>query len=213
MSVADEEDLGLPRELAEASCLKCGYRLRGLASRNCPECGTGFDPANPWTIRLPNRPNRVARWVMRSPSKLGRAFPIVGDCLGRAHSRLGRRGAAMGRDGAGRLRAGDGAVVVDAQMGATPRIPDRSCPADFRSLAPTIDRRDARGRAAGDASADDVRVLLDEPAFADAHRQDDRRAALLALAALRRIVERLLFDRRHAAMPARREADGDTGLG
>ncbi|MAE63845.1 MAG: hypothetical protein CMJ18_06190 [Phycisphaeraceae bacterium] len=41
----------------ELICLKCGYELRGLTSRDCPECGASFDPDHiskhpiPWTMR------------------------------------------------------------------------------------------------------------------------------------------------------------------
>jgi hypothetical protein len=60
-----------------ARCLDCGYALRGLTSRRCPECGRPFDPADPWSVRLPHRPNAVARWLMRPPTKIARAFPLA----------------------------------------------------------------------------------------------------------------------------------------
>jgi hypothetical protein len=40
-------------------CRKCGYALRGLTTPRCPECGRGFDLANPRTTR--RRPLR--RWL------------------------------------------------------------------------------------------------------------------------------------------------------
>jgi hypothetical protein len=48
-----------------ATCLGCGYALRGLSSRHCPECGRAFDPADPMTMRTPERLDRAlrrARW-------------------------------------------------------------------------------------------------------------------------------------------------------
>jgi len=39
-----------------ARCLRCGYLLRGLPERRCPECGTEFDPAEPETYADPARP-------------------------------------------------------------------------------------------------------------------------------------------------------------
>lgn len=36
-----------------ARCRDCGYALRGLADPRCPECGRGFDPGDPATVRLP----------------------------------------------------------------------------------------------------------------------------------------------------------------
>src|SRR5687768_4748701 len=50
-------------ESLAATCLDCGYALRGLRSRRCPECGRAFDPADPLTIRLPNRQARLAAWL------------------------------------------------------------------------------------------------------------------------------------------------------
>lgn len=44
-----------------AVCLNCGYALRGLPNPVCPECGRGFDPANPDTYRDRARP----RWSTR----------------------------------------------------------------------------------------------------------------------------------------------------
>lgn len=43
-----------------AFCRGCGYALFGLASRNCPECGKGFDPADARTYS--RRPPRGAVW-------------------------------------------------------------------------------------------------------------------------------------------------------
>src|ERR1700742_3978798 len=46
-------------------CQKCGYDLRGLESRKCPECGQDFDPADRSTVGpvgFVDSPR--ARWAM-----------------------------------------------------------------------------------------------------------------------------------------------------
>jgi hypothetical protein len=48
----------IPRGL----CLGCGYDLRGIQARKCPECGRGFDPDDPWTMKVRRPP---PRWAMR----------------------------------------------------------------------------------------------------------------------------------------------------
>ena len=45
-------------DLSEAKCLACGYQLRGLVEHRCPECGRGFNPADPDTVKLPRRPKK-----------------------------------------------------------------------------------------------------------------------------------------------------------
>jgi len=46
-----------PSSPPRAFCRGCGYALIGLESRLCPECGRGFDPANPRTFaKRPPRP-------------------------------------------------------------------------------------------------------------------------------------------------------------
>lgn len=50
-----------------ATCLDCGYALRGLASRACPECGRGFDPevlTSMCVPRAPGTPNVVERRLL-----------------------------------------------------------------------------------------------------------------------------------------------------
>ena len=47
-------------------CPHCSYNLRGLTSRRCPECGTGFDP-HILRHQFPPRPSPVWRkliWAM-----------------------------------------------------------------------------------------------------------------------------------------------------
>jgi hypothetical protein len=48
-------------------CWECGYSLRGLASRRCPECGRPFDPADETTMNMGQEVGWVARWLMRPP--------------------------------------------------------------------------------------------------------------------------------------------------
>jgi predicted Zn-ribbon and HTH transcriptional regulator len=36
----------------DAGCKSCGYSLRGMAARRCPECGREFDPNNLSTMHL-----------------------------------------------------------------------------------------------------------------------------------------------------------------
>ncbi len=57
----------------DAVCLRCGYALRGLPTCVCPECGSGFDPANrdsygPWRRRPSSREHRgfVPAWLAAS---------------------------------------------------------------------------------------------------------------------------------------------------
>lgn len=45
----------------EATCLGCGYALRGLRARACPECGRAFDPADPLSMRTSQRIDRALR--------------------------------------------------------------------------------------------------------------------------------------------------------
>ncbi len=49
--------------LATASCLKCGYSLRGLTENRCPECGTPFDPDLMARSYLPEWP-RLMVWYL-----------------------------------------------------------------------------------------------------------------------------------------------------
>ena len=45
----------------DASCLNCGYMLRGLTDAHCPECGRTFDAENTRTFAL----DRDWRWLRR----------------------------------------------------------------------------------------------------------------------------------------------------
>lgn len=49
--------------LADAHCPCCGYALRGLTGRRCPECGTEFDPASPVNTFVVGWP-RLLAWVL-----------------------------------------------------------------------------------------------------------------------------------------------------
>src|SRR3954447_17012614 len=64
MTVSDEHGV------AEGSCWECGYALRGLASRRCPECGRAFDPADPTTVNTGQVVGPVTRWLMSPPGSL-----------------------------------------------------------------------------------------------------------------------------------------------
>src|SRR5215217_4266324 len=65
-------------EQIAARCVGCGYALRGLPARShCPECGRAFDLNDPWTVSLPRRPNRLAQWVLRPPTPVGLALPVI----------------------------------------------------------------------------------------------------------------------------------------
>jgi hypothetical protein len=52
---------------AAGSCWECGYSLRGLESRRCPECGRPFDPADPTTMNMGREVGWLAAWLMRPP--------------------------------------------------------------------------------------------------------------------------------------------------
>lgn len=49
-----------------ATCLGCGYLLRGLQSHICPECGRDFVPSNPKTYG-PRTDSWFLRWFARAP--------------------------------------------------------------------------------------------------------------------------------------------------
>jgi hypothetical protein len=55
-------------DLQDARCLRCGYQICGLAKNRCPECGTDFDPTNPWTFDTPRPMGRVVRLLARPVS-------------------------------------------------------------------------------------------------------------------------------------------------
>jgi hypothetical protein len=50
-------------------CRRCGYSLKGLTGRVCPECGRGFDPSDPGTVRTSEqivRSRRRRRYLLLS---------------------------------------------------------------------------------------------------------------------------------------------------
>ncbi|MEX2218100.1 MAG: hypothetical protein WD749_05010 [Phycisphaerales bacterium] len=50
-------------------CLSCGYTLAGVTSGRCPECGRGFDAADPETFDQPGPSagrRRERRWLNRA---------------------------------------------------------------------------------------------------------------------------------------------------
>ena len=65
MAEPEAQSAPSPVERPLCYCKKCGYALVGLESRNCPECGRGFDPADGRTyLRRPPR-GSVWRWGRR----------------------------------------------------------------------------------------------------------------------------------------------------
>ena len=56
----------------QAVCLGCGYRLRGLPSQVCPECGRWFDPNDPSTY------GKSDAWAWRRWARP----PSLGECIG-----------------------------------------------------------------------------------------------------------------------------------
>lgn len=48
----------------DGRCWGCGYLLRGLESGACPECGRGFDRADPSTINLGRTVGRLGWWML-----------------------------------------------------------------------------------------------------------------------------------------------------
>src|SRR5215211_4188837 len=61
----------------DARCLGCGYALRALASRRCPECSRAFDAADPWTMAV-GRPH--GRLVAAMLSPIGRPTFFAAGC-------------------------------------------------------------------------------------------------------------------------------------
>jgi len=55
----------------DAQCSSCGYALRGLPSPVCPECGRGFDPADPSTFDSDPRQRRRRRLLVRGAAIVG----------------------------------------------------------------------------------------------------------------------------------------------
>jgi hypothetical protein len=50
--------------LHDASCVGCGYSLRGLGERRCPECGRAFDPQVVRTMNVGRPLGRIARRLL-----------------------------------------------------------------------------------------------------------------------------------------------------
>lgn len=61
-----------------AFCLGCGYALRDLPSRTCPECGRAFDPGNPRTMSLGHPLRPWQRWLLRPTGWPIIALPLLG---------------------------------------------------------------------------------------------------------------------------------------
>lgn len=54
-------------DLQRGWCWGCGYELRGISSRRCPECGRAFDPDDSKTMNMTGGQNFLARWFIRHP--------------------------------------------------------------------------------------------------------------------------------------------------
>jgi hypothetical protein len=62
----------LPADLlANASCLQCGYSLRGLTENRCPECGTPFDLREMASSYLPEWPRLMAWYLIAQTTTCG----------------------------------------------------------------------------------------------------------------------------------------------
>jgi Leucine-rich repeat (LRR) protein len=59
-------------------CKKCGYALVGLESRTCPECGRGFDPANPRSFAKRAPRGWVWRWGRRVAGVMALLIMAIG---------------------------------------------------------------------------------------------------------------------------------------
>jgi hypothetical protein len=55
--------LSTPSATSVRYCLDCGYRLDNLQSTRCPECGRGFDLADPATTSARGRLSTITRWA------------------------------------------------------------------------------------------------------------------------------------------------------
>lgn len=53
----------MPYPPNDATCLQCGYPLRGLSTSRCPECGRAFDPLRPETFRRPDDPGTIRKGI------------------------------------------------------------------------------------------------------------------------------------------------------
>ena len=58
-------------------CRQCGYSLYGLTESRCPECGKGFDPADPKTYRHAPKHGPLWLWLRRIGVALAAAFLLV----------------------------------------------------------------------------------------------------------------------------------------
>jgi hypothetical protein len=61
-------------EILFGQCRVCGYSLKGLTERRCPECGTTFDPDDPRTMVV-FEPPMLVRFVSRKIS-VWTFFPV-----------------------------------------------------------------------------------------------------------------------------------------
>jgi hypothetical protein len=59
------------------SCWECGYSLRGLENRRCPECGRPFDPADERTMNMGGEVRRLARFLMKPPGWMTHVLTVL----------------------------------------------------------------------------------------------------------------------------------------
>jgi hypothetical protein len=65
------------RHWQDATCIGCGYALRGLVESRCPECGQSIDRGNPATFNSGRQCGPVARWLLQPTRRLGRFSGVV----------------------------------------------------------------------------------------------------------------------------------------
>ena len=68
---------------SRARCRDCGYLLRGLSDPRCPECGRGFDPADPRTMDVGRVPGPLASFFLGLPGTIfeGAVVAVCGMAL------------------------------------------------------------------------------------------------------------------------------------
>lgn len=55
--------MGQRNTMEHARCRRCAYPLRNLLSNRCPECGDGFDPADPYSFIIDDPAIRWRAWT------------------------------------------------------------------------------------------------------------------------------------------------------
>ena len=69
---------GMPRNWQHrASCRTCGYPLRDLAGRICPESGRDFEPHDPRTMLLKGWLNRIDHVLLSPPGWVSHGLSLI----------------------------------------------------------------------------------------------------------------------------------------